>query len=64
MTIHNGIGIITLLEEVKEAGAQIVKPAQKTDWGGFSGYFADLDSHLWEVAFNPFFWPGPKQPIV
>jgi catechol 2,3-dioxygenase-like lactoylglutathione lyase family enzyme len=48
-----------VLEQVKAAGATIVKPAQETDWGGFSGYFADLDGHLWEVAFNPLFWPGP-----
>lgn len=36
------------------AGARLVKPAQKVFWGGYSGYFADLDGHLWEVAFNPF----------
>lgn len=41
------------------AGARIVKPAQATEWGGYHGYFADLDEHLWEVAHNPF-WPiGP-----
>lgn len=38
------------------AGARIVKPAHKTFWGGYSGYFADPDGHLWEVAHNPF-WP-------
>ena len=52
--------VIALLDQAKHAGANIVKPAQKTDWGGFSGYFADLDDHLWKVAHNPFFWPGPK----
>jgi uncharacterized protein len=52
--------VIKILEAAKRAGAPIVKPAQPTDWGGFSGYFQDLDAHLWEVAFNPFFWPGPK----
>ena len=41
------------------AGARIVKPAQATEWGGYHGYFADADGHLWEVAHNPF-WPlGP-----
>jgi predicted lactoylglutathione lyase len=41
------------------AGATIPKPAEATEWGGYSGYFADLDAHLWEVAHNPF-WPlGP-----
>jgi catechol 2,3-dioxygenase-like lactoylglutathione lyase family enzyme len=36
-------------------GASIVKPAQDVFWGGYSGYFADPDGHLWEVAWNPFF---------
>ena len=35
------------------AGAQIVKPAAETFWGGYAGYFADPDGHLWEVAHNP-----------
>src|SRR6185369_14826247 len=35
------------------AGAQILKRAAKTFWGGYNGYFADPDGHLWEVAFNP-----------
>jgi hypothetical protein len=30
-----------------------VKPAQDVFWGGHSGYFADPDGHLWEVAWNP-----------
>ena len=36
-------------------GAAAVKPPQKVFWGGYSGYFADPDGHLWEVAHNPFF---------
>ena len=42
------------------AGATLVKKPQKVSWGGYSGYFRDLDDHLWEVAHNPFFWIGPK----
>lgn len=38
------------------AGATLVKPAQKVFWGGYSGYFADPDGFLWEVAHNPHFW--------
>ena len=49
--------IMTLAEN---AGANIVKPAQDVFWGGYSGYFSDPDRHLWEVAWNPHFWPGPK----
>lgn len=40
---------------LKKIGARIVKPPEKVFWGGYSGYFADPDGHLWEVAFNPFF---------
>ena len=36
------------------SGGKIVKPAQDVFWGGHSGYFADPDGFLWEVAFNPF----------
>lgn len=35
------------------AGAVIVRPAHDTFWGGYSGYFQDLDGHLWEVVWNP-----------
>lgn len=44
-----------LLEEVAVAGGRILKPAQRTDWGGYAGYFADPDGFLWEVAWNPRF---------
>jgi len=42
------------------AGATLVKKPQKVFWGGYSGYFKDPDGHLWEVAYNPFFWVGPE----
>ncbi len=42
------------------AGARLVKPPQKVFWGGYSGYFADPDGHLWEVAHNPFFPLDPE----
>jgi uncharacterized glyoxalase superfamily protein PhnB len=41
------------MEQAKNAGAVIVKPAQKTFWGGYGGYFQDPDHHLWEVVWNP-----------
>jgi uncharacterized glyoxalase superfamily protein PhnB len=41
------------MAQAKNSGAKIVKPAQKTFWGGYSGYFQDPDGHLWEVAYNP-----------
>jgi catechol 2,3-dioxygenase-like lactoylglutathione lyase family enzyme len=43
-----------VLAEVEKLGATIIKPAQKVYWGGYSGYFKDLDGHLFEVAYNPF----------
>lgn len=44
----------TVLKEVESLGATIIKPALKVFWGGYSGYFKDLDGHIFEVAFNPF----------
>ena len=43
-----------VMREASGAGARIVKPAEETFWGGYAGYFADPDGHLWEVAHNPF----------
>lgn len=37
------------------AGATPIKPMGEVFWGGYSGYVADLDGHLWEIAHNPFF---------
>jgi uncharacterized protein len=42
-----------VMASAEAAGARIVKPASKTFWGGYDGYFADPDGHLWEIAFNP-----------
>lgn len=39
-----------------EAGATLLKKPEKVFWGGYSGYFADPDGHVWEIATNPF-WP-------
>ncbi len=43
----------TVMAEAEAAGARILKPPGATEWGGYSGYFADPDDHLWEVAHNP-----------
>jgi uncharacterized protein len=42
-----------VMEQARMAGAQIVKPAAETFWGGYAGYFQDPDGHLWEVLWNP-----------
>jgi len=44
-----------VLAGVAAAGARLVKPAADAEWGGRSGYFADPDGFLWEVAWNPGF---------
>lgn len=48
-----------VLKEAEQAGAAILKSGEDTPWGGYSGYFADPDGHLWEVAFNPAWKIGP-----
>jgi uncharacterized protein len=45
----------SVLAEADPAGAKVLKQAQEAFWGGYSGYFADPDGFVWEVAWNPFF---------
>ncbi|MGK6356411.1 VOC family protein [Sphingomonas sp. DT-207] len=42
-----------VMADARAAGADIVKPAQDTFYGGYAGYFRDPDGHLWEVVWNP-----------
>jgi uncharacterized protein len=42
-----------VMNQAKAAGATIVKTPRDTFWGGYAGYFKDLDGHLWEVVWNP-----------
>jgi len=50
----NKEGVDKVIEEARTAGAEIVKEPEEVFWGGYSGYFRDLDNHLWEVAYNPY----------
>lgn len=43
----------TVMKQAEEAGATITDPARGRFWGGYSGYFQDVDGHLWEIAWNP-----------
>jgi catechol 2,3-dioxygenase-like lactoylglutathione lyase family enzyme len=45
--------VAQIMDAAKRAGAEIVKPAQDTFWGGHAGYFLDPDGHLWEIVWNP-----------
>ena len=42
-----------VMGQAAASGAVLVKPARQTFWGGYSGYFRDLDGHLWEIVWNP-----------
>ncbi|MBT8299403.1 MAG: VOC family protein [Maribacter sp.] len=44
----------SLFEDFLNKGVKIVKPPGEVFWGGYSGYIADPDENLWEIAFNPF----------
>ncbi|HVW80485.1 MAG TPA: VOC family protein [Mycobacteriales bacterium] len=44
-----------ILDAARGAGATITKAAEETFYGGYAGYFADPDGHLWEIAYNPGF---------
>ena len=48
-------GVDAVYKFALSCGATPVKAPEKVFWGGYSGYFADPDGHLWEVAHNPFF---------
>ncbi|NMG45635.1 VOC family protein [Aromatoleum toluvorans] len=51
--VTNKQEVDAVMEEARRAGARIVKPGGDTFWGGYAGYFADPDGHLWEIAWNP-----------
>lgn len=57
--VESEAAVDALVEQAVAAGARLVKPPRKVFWGGYSGYFADPDGYLWEVAHNPLFWVGP-----
>jgi len=44
-----------VLAQAEKSGGRVVKPAGRAFWGGWYGYFADTEGHLWEVAHNPDF---------
>lgn len=53
--VRSAAEVDQLLAEVQHGGGRLVKPGQPADWGGYTGYFADPDGFLWEVAWNPKF---------
>lgn len=57
LTLGHNVGskeeVDRVMAEAVGAGARVVRPAHDTFWGGYAGYFADPDGHLWEVVWNP-----------
>lgn len=51
--VKSEIEVRETMELAKAAGAIIAKEPQKVFWGGYSGYFMDLNGYYWEVAYNP-----------
>lgn len=51
--VNSGEEVDAAMAKAARAGAEIVKDAHETFWGGYAGYFRDPDGHLWEVAWNP-----------
>jgi catechol 2,3-dioxygenase-like lactoylglutathione lyase family enzyme len=55
INVESEAAVDAAFEAAEGAGARILKPAERADWGGYSGYFADPDGHPWELAYNPSF---------
>jgi len=51
--VNRKADVDAVMQQAEKSGAKILKPAQDTFWGGYTGYFLDPDDHLWEVVWNP-----------
>ncbi|MQQ09908.1 VOC family protein [Epibacterium sp. SM1979] len=51
---RNRAEVDAVMAAAAKAGAEVLKEPQEVFWGGYGGYFRDLDGHIWEVTFNPF----------
>jgi uncharacterized glyoxalase superfamily protein PhnB len=52
---RNRDDVAAIIECARASGAVVLKEAEDTFWGGYAGYFADLDGHVWEIAWGPMF---------
>src|SRR6266568_2267464 len=50
-----------VMDEAKKAGAKILKPAAKLQWGGYGGSFADPDGYVWRIGYSA---QGSDQPYA
>ena len=53
MNVENPQQVDEAMQLVQSCGATILSPAKKTPWGGYTGYFADPDGHIWEITHAP-----------
>lgn len=60
LNLRGRVEVDALFAELEGKGVTIVKRPHEVFWGGYSGYFADVDGHAWEVAHNPF-WQLDEQ---
>lgn len=51
--VNSNNEVDAIMKQAAKAGAKITKSAQKAFWGGYHGYFQDIDGHLWEIGHNP-----------
>ena len=51
--VYSPLEVDQVMAQAARAGAQIIKPAQATFYGGYAGYFQDPNGHVWEVVWNP-----------
>ncbi|SIS94660.1 VOC family protein [Paracoccus saliphilus] len=58
--VHRREEVDAILDTAKRAGADIIKPAQDTFYGGYAGYFRDPNGHLWEIVWNPEMLPAEE----
>ncbi len=55
INVNSEAEVDSSLEHAVHVGGRLLKPATRMEWGGYSGYFADPDGHVWEVAHAPGF---------
>ena len=53
--VRSRVEVDEVLGQAASAGAEITQPARETFYGGYAGFFTDLDGHVWEIAYNPGF---------
>jgi len=51
--VRSKMEVDAIMQQAEKAGGHVTDPARDRFWGGYSGYFQDLDGHLWEIVWNP-----------